>query len=322
MSARVIYFGYPVGGLVVELVIQRTSDQKFWGPSGWQTGVPSPALLMSYDATMRQYYSEELPTSQCTWTAIQQNTNQPIYFGEYGGGFPEVTTPPSATTYTMQELIDRVRVEIRDPSGNLYTDAELLLMMDSCAEWIMNQCLMKKATLGVKPAQYVGDGTTEWGLPADFLGLHTISNPNLMSDEGMLVHTSKASYDAGMMGRGIVGTRYYARVGSNIYFINDLADGDVVNMIYYYRLTKLTSSDLAPFDGHFMALMHHWVVTKALTADEFSAGFEKEMLSMFMNIAQSHMRSSGPKRRVSSANVRDFRGKSCGGVRSRRGRVL
>jgi len=321
MASRAIAFGYPVAGLAVNILIQRVSDGWFWNGTGYQAAEPVPALSMLYDGSMRMYYSDELPTAQSNWTAIQVSTNQPIYFGDYGGGFPETVTPPSATTYTMAEVINRIRVDIRDPNQNLYTNEQLLILLDSCNDWLTQQCFNKQSTLGLKKATYTGDGTLEWGMPSDFFGLAYFANPSLFQDLGELEEVPKSAYDSGELARRSTGTRYYARVGNQVYFVHDIANGTEINCYYYPRNVKLEISDLVPFDGVFLSLFHRWGTTQALTSDEFSAGFEKEMMSLFMNLAASHIRRAVAKRSVKVPNNVGRRRKVYGRIHTQRGRI-
>jgi hypothetical protein len=275
---------------------------------------------MTFDSDLDQYYIEEQPTERCYYTAY--DSVSAIAYGEYGGGFPTSVDPGSTSAYTVAELLTRIRTEIRDPDGTLYSDAELLNILDECNEWIMNQCHLKQATLGLRSANYVGDGTTEWGLPSDFLGLHAFDNPALLGYENHLKEVSKAVYDSGILALSVAGTRYYARHGNLLYFVNDIAVGTTINLSYYHRLTKLQASDAVPYDGVFMTLFVRWGVAQALAGDEFSIGFESEMLGQFMELAKSHLVRSMSPRSIKVGNLGNNRAKNLGYSRSKRGRKI
>jgi hypothetical protein len=305
---RNIAFGYENVGAVT-VIIKRASDGYFWGGSVWQAAAPVPALDMTFDADLDQYYSEEAPSERCYYTAF--DSVGAISYGEYGGGFPDVSVG-SASAYTMQEVVDRLRTEISDPDdGNpRFTDVQLLNILDRCIGWLTDQCYKKKTTVGVGTAVYTGDGTTEWGLPATFFGLLYLADPTIYKG-GQLKQATKLDYDQGGLAASSIRTRYYCLMGTNLYFIRDLATGGTINLYFYPKIAKTTVSTTVPFDGLFIDLMVEWGKTIALATDEFSIDrFQSGMLSIFMGTAKAYMvtRSAGPMRaRVRSREFRNVR---------------
>lgn len=319
MGIRTIAFGYPDVGAAT-IIIRRARDDYYWTGSIFQVDAPSPALDLSYDAILEQYYIDTTPTERSYWTSFD-STPSALNYGEYGGGFPSSVDPGSASTYTMAEIIARIRVQIKDASENLYTDPQLLLILDECNEWLMNQCHLKQATLGVKQSVYTGDGTKEWPYPGDFLGLHYFSNPNLTQDLNLLREIAKAAYDSGQMASRHSGTRFYSKIGNLLYFINDLGTGDTINCYYYPKTVKLDATTTVPYDGKFMSLMVKWGAIQALASDEYSVTFEAEMFGMFMDIAKNYLRREIVPTRVRVANSGGLRNKTLGRARTRRGRT-
>ena len=287
MATRTISFGFSDIGAAT-IVIKRASDDYYWDGSAWSASAPSSALNMTYDSVLQQYYSETAPTSRAFWTAFD-SSGVAFAYNEYGGGFPEVADAGSASAYTAAEVLSRARVFLRDTDSNLWTDADLLAILDECNEWLINQCLDKKANIGDKKVVYTGDGTAQWGLPSDFLGLRNIVYPSTTYG-GELLPRTKADYDVGVLALNTSYPTYYIIDQTNkLYFIPDLATGTAVNMYYYGRPTKLTTSTSVPYDGLFMNLMVNWIETRALKSDEFSATFETAMLEQFMRKARNHI---------------------------------
>lgn len=309
MATRNIAFGYPDVGTVT-FIAKRASDGYFWNDAlkVWQATTYSNT--MTFDSDLKQYYSEAAPTERCYWTSYD-DIPEPLDFGEYGGGFPDVTVG-SASVYTVQEVIDRLRTEISDPDdGNpRFSNAQLLNVLDRCVGWLTDQCYKKKTTVGVGKAVYTGDGTTEWGLPATFFGLLYFANPTLHYG-GQLKQATKLDYDQGDLAASLSQTDYYALLGTKLYFMTDLATGSVINLYFYPKLAKLTVIDALPFDGLFMDLMVEWGKTITLATDEFSIDrFQSGMFSLFMESAKAYMstRSAGPMRaRVRQREFRNVR---------------
>ena len=285
MAARAIAFGYPVAGLTVEIIIQRIADGFYWTGSDWAAVPPAPALSMTYDAVMRQYYTEEQPTAKATWTAFEMPANEPIYFDNYGGGFPEIATPPSAAAFLMSEVVNRIRTQIRDTAEDNFEDAELLSYMDMCHEWLMEQCIQQRAAIGYKTAIYTGDGTTQWGWPADYKATRSFVGPN----QRELVQSTPEEYDRGQLAQYSSEVGYYARDAGYLLFMPDLPSPMTTKLRYYYRPAKLTIDEGVPFDGVFMNLMTQWGTVSALSADEFALDLEGTFFSMFMDLAQQYI---------------------------------
>jgi len=314
MATRNIAFGYSDVG-TVNATIKRASDGYFWNPTSnvWQ--LASVVCPMTHDSDLDQYYLEEAPTERCYWTAYDSAaTPVAISYGEYGGGFPDVSVG-SVSAYTVQEVITRIRTEISDPDdGNpRFTDAQLMNVLDRCVGWLTDQCYKKKTTVGVGKATYTGDGTTEWGLPATFFGLLYFADPTIYKG-GQLKQATKLDYDQGDLAASLSRTSYYALLGSNVYFMRDLATGGTINLYFYPKIAKLTTSTTVPFDGLFMDLMVEWGKTITLATDEFSIDrFQSGMFSLFMNTAKAYMvtRGAGPMRaRVKIRNMRNIKGGS------------
>ena len=294
--ARTIQFGYHDLGLTIDLIIKRASDGKYWDGVGWVDTAPSPPLGMSVDTELQQYYSDEAPTARAVWSAIDQGSGYAVSYGEYGGGFPAVTAPPSASQYTVQEAINRIRTEIRDPDGNLFTDTDILNMLDRCHEWIVEQLMRTQTTLGLKRADYLGDGTIDWGLPADFYGFDKVVNPAL-SGEGKLTAVDYSFFYTQDLPR-VIETEYFALEHNTIRFWSTIGTGETMYAFYYYKPIKLSVSDPMPLDGIFMNLMVEWAVVRCLNADEFDVSLENRFLSVFMIQATDYMQMRGTKRKT------------------------
>jgi len=309
MATRNISFGYTNVGAVT-IVIKRASDGYFWDGSAWIATAPAPALAMTFDSDLDQYYTTTTPTERCYYSAFDSNDN-PLSAGEYRGGYPDITTG-SVSVYTAQEVINRIRTEISDPDdGNSrYSDAQILNVLDRAVGWLTDQCYKKKTTLGLGKAVYTGDGTTEWSLPASFYGPLYWVDPTL-SYGGQLEQATKQEYDRGDLAAALDRTQYYCLVGSNLYFMTDLATGSVINLYFYPKIAKLDTTTTVPFDGVFMDMMVEWGKTITLATDEFSIDkFQAGMFQMFMNNAKGYMvmRSAGPmKARVKQSCFRTVR---------------
>lgn len=292
---RPITFGYPDAGAVT-IVIKRASDGKYWAGSAWATTAPSPALSMTRDADIDQYYTNTLPTARCMWTAYDSGGTA-LASGEYSGGFPEVSTPASASMYTIQEVIDRIRRRIHDTNAYNYTNSELLSLLTDCVEWIMQKCAAAKANLGTKRASYVGDGTTEWALPMDFLTHRAFVLARTDGTDRELSPTDRMEYDRGGLALAVSGPWYYIIDGFKLYFIDDLTASDTVYLYYYHRIDALELTDAVPFDGVFLDLMVMWGAAKALQFDEYDISLELAELERRKDeaIAFLHRRSSYPQ---------------------------
>lgn len=294
--ARTIQFGYHDLGLSIDLIIKRASDGKYWDGVGWVDTAPSPPLGMSVDTELQQYYSEEAPTARAVWSAIDQASGYAVSYGEYGGGFPEVTAPPSASQYTVQEVVNRIRTEIRDNDANLFEDSDILNMLDRCHEWLIDQLMRTQTTLGLKRADYLGDGTVDWGLPADFYGIDKIVNPAL-SGEGKLTGVDYAFFYTQDLPQ-LIDTSYFALEHNTIRFWPTVGTGETMYLFYYYKPTKLSVALPVPLDGVFMNLMVEWAVVRCLNADEFDVALENRFLTLFMQLATDYMHQRGQKRKV------------------------
>lgn len=301
---RTIAFGYSDVGAVT-IVLRRVSDGYYWNGSAFVASAPSPALSMTYDTVLDQYYTETSPTARSHWSAFDSD-GVGIAYGEFGGALPDITTPPSTSPYTMQEVVDRIRTKIHDTEEYNWTDAQLLDILTGCAEWLMNQFMIHKANIGVKRATYTGDGTTEWNLPSDFLMHRKIVRYGADGTSRDLWPKSKAEYDKANIANDVDGVYYYVIDGPYVYFIDDLPTSEVVYMHYYYRLDTLELSDAVPFDGLFMPLMVQWGVVEALETDEFDTTIERRTLDRLMIDALTLLHSRSSHDRVVYSPKRDF----------------
>lgn len=317
MATRNIAFGYDDGTLNVDIILRRASDGYYWAGTTFTAAAPSPALTMTYDSVLGQYYTETSPSERCFWTAKDHDTGDLLAYGEYGGGYPVVSVA-SVSSYTIQEVIDRIRTEISDPDddGNpRFSDAQLLNILDRCVGWLTAESFKRRTTIGLGEANYAGDGTEEWSLPSNFYALLYLVDPTAKTG-AVLKQIPYSDYLRGDLALDVVGVEYFAIKGSNIYFVDHIPTGLTVKMLFYPKIGKLTVSTTVPFDGFFMDLMVEWGKTITLTTDEFSVdNFQSMMLRMFMESAQGHMsmKWAGPMRAM--ARQRDTR-------RAKRGKII
>ncbi len=290
MAATTIFFAYDDVGTVT-IVIKRLSDGKFWknATNSWVTDAPTP-LQMVYDSDLDQYTTTASPTARVRWTAFDDGDSS-IMGGEAGGDIPQVTIPPSASTYTMAEVVSRIRVDVWDPDSDRYTDAQILAVIDKCNSWLHDLAFKTKSAMGSLLAIYTGDGVTkEWGNPSDWRGWKNFVNPDTVLG-GDLHFIPKTVYDRGVLaleaGSRIVA---YTMLSNKIYFVSDpLPDGQVLNGYYYPRSAKLAILDAVPFDGVFLDFMVQWGTVNFMATDEYTPGIEKDLLVEMMQDVKSFM---------------------------------
>lgn len=312
----IIFGGKQADWGTLSIKIKKLNDPAYWwdstlnsGAGGFTTSEPSPHLEMSYDSDLEQYYIESIPT-QAVIASIFDSSDVLVATEVWGGALPEVVDPGSASSYTMAEVLSRIRAAIRDPGGDnpLYSNAHLLNILDGCNDWILDQVSKKGCDLGAKRATYDGDGsTTEWDLPTDFYAAFNAPIWPNATHGGPLRKVTKAEYDKGELENMVVYPSYYCMFGGKIYFIPDpLSASQDIYLYYWGRNTKLESTSTVPWDGVFISLMVEWGKSVALRGDEFDATFEERMMQIFLRSAQSYLGNRSFRQTMMRVSSRDF----------------